>query len=370
MKKSFLVLCALLATAGCKSSSAGNNAPLGTVADIRCDQILACDDGQVNYDRASVTSSADCNAQMEAMLRSDFNYQAYLDDGSVRVDRGALSDCLAALDANPCVPRGDIPACGQIYVGTLSTGTGCSRDIQCLSGACTAVSADQCGVCLAPAAIGEACDLANDNCMPSPDGFVDCVATASGAVCVLDTANYLTVGLNEVCNNNGGIDRHCASPYYCDTNEVCAERIAVGMPCDPSFDDCVFGATCGNTPAGDVCLAVVNVTVAGQPCGVIQPSGEFARCDRSARLYCDNNTDTCATLAGTGTENSDCFVASDCDSGLICVIGDFVDQPGSCETTNKVLGTRCDSDAECASHLCRQDPTSLQDVCTAVPTCP
>lgn len=370
MKRSFLALCAIVAIAGCGSSSGGTHAPISTQASIECTQILTCDSRQNGVDRALVASQADCLAMLQTNILTDFNYQAYLNDGSVRVDQAALSACAAASAADPCVPRDQIAACRDIYVGTRAADAPCSADVQCVSGACTAGGGNVCGTCLAPAAVGAACDPNNDNCATSPDGIVRCQPNGPGSgICVLSTESYLTVGLGQNCANGGGVRRYCSSPYYCDANDTCAERVAIGMPCDPNLDACVFGATCGQTTGGDVCLAVVNVTTAGQACGDLA-SGAIGRCDRSQRLYCEQNTNLCTVLAGSGGQNSDCFVSTDCSSGLVCVLGNFLDQPGTCETTNKIDGTRCSSDAECASQHCAFDLVQNAEICSPLPTCP
>lgn len=372
MKSFALTFAAMLALAGCSSSSTGSGVPIARFADAQCDQILACDSDRSAIARGLVASGADCRALLETVIRSEFDIQAYLDDGTVRIDRGNLSDCMSAIAADPCVPTDRIPACDQVFVGTLAEGASCSSDIQCASDACTA-GPGQCGTCLAPAAVGASCDPVADNCAASPDGFVDCVSDGmGGGTCVLEPSNYLTVALGASCNGAGGVRRYCASPYYCDASELCAERTAVGSPCDPDFDECAFGSICADAPGGPTCLAVVVVTTANDPCGEL-PSGALARCDRSERLYCGENGQgdlVCLPLAGTGGENSDCFVASDCDSGLVCVIGDFVETPGTCETTGKQNGAACDIDAECASQFCRFDLTADRDICQALPTCP
>lgn len=369
MNRHFFALSVAASLAACSSSSA-TTAYVNATAETYCDQLLHCDRGQNAEERYAFTSEAECRARAETQLQSDFGVQEYIDDGSVHIDRGNLDRCLRELRANECVSSNRIPACRLVFEGRLVEGDGCASDVQCESGACSAAPA-QCGTCLAIANAGDACDLLNDNCVDSVDGFVRCEPAGPGGsgLCVLQNESYLSVGLLQDCSNSGNVRRYCESPLYCDANDVCQERKPVGSSCDPDFDECAFGSTCADAGGTPTCLEVVVVTTAGSPCGTL-PTGGYGRCDRGGRLYCDaRDTDTCLVLAGDGGENSDCLVASDCKGSLVCVGSDAVDQAGTCETTNKPDATACESDLECASSHCAQPIGGGQSICSAPLVC-
>lgn len=361
MKRFLFTLCAFLIATGCGDSAPSRGDVVAEQASNYCTRLTTCDLGNDALDRASVTSSAECTAQREADLRNDDGLEAFLADGSVVLSDANYDACVAALEAAPCTNFREVPACRNVYVGTLPADAGCVSDRQCVSGACTAVF-DQCGTCLAPAEIGQACDLANDNCVASNDGWVDCRLDGIGATCVLDPVDLVMVTLDESCDDN----HFCQSPYYCSQDGLCAERDPAGTACNPDFDSCELSAVCSDTGAGPTCLTIVNVTEVSQPCGPLAGGVSLGSCDSTLDLYCDG--ELCQQLAGAGAENSDCLKDADCSTGLICVDPGRND-PGTCETTNKVDGTFCEVDAECASQFCTEN-ASLEKVCTARATCP
>ncbi len=362
MKRFLFAFCAFLTATGCGDSAPTRGDVVAEQASNYCTRLTTCDLGNDAVDRASVTSAAECSAQREADLRSDNGLESFLADGSVVLIEANYQACIAALDAAPCANFREVPACRNIFVGVLPADAGCVSDRQCVSGACTAAFG-QCGTCLAPADIGQACDLTNDNCVSSNDGWVTCQPDGIGATCMLEPIDTLMVTLNESCGG-GNV---CQSPYYCSQNGVCAERVAAGTACNVDFDSCELTAVCDDTPNGPTCLTVVNVTQASQPCGLLADNLSIGRCDSTLDLYCGGG-DVCLQLAGAGAENGECFKDADCNAGLICVDPGRVD-PGSCETTNKVDGASCEVDAECASHFCTEN-ASLQKVCTARMACP
>ncbi len=364
MKRFLLPFVALLAATGCGDSSPS---PVASEASRDCERLTTCDLGNNQLDRAEVTSANECAAQRQADLRNDGGLDAYIADGSVAVNQANLDACNAELAASPCADFDSVPACNAIYTGTRGEGEACSVGQQCVSGACNAFPG-QCGTCLAPANIGETCDITFQNCVSSTEGTVTCQPGLPLPTCVLDPRDHLTVGLNENCGDADGVVRTCASPYYCNDNNVCSERDPAGTACNPNFDSCELTAVCVQSGLGATCLTIVDVTAVDQPCGDLG-NDTYGRCDSSLDLYCNPDTDTCHMLAGAGAENSDCLKDADCASGLICVDAGFND-PGKCASTNKPIDTPCDVDAECASRSCTLQPGDIATTCSAPLTCP
>lgn len=358
----------LLATACGDSGLSTSQLPVDDIARIQCRQLLQCDLGNDALEAAVFRTEAECQALFAAAFSADATLQAYLDAGRVKLDRTAFARCLDAIDASPCVPPDEIPACDDITRGTVADGGGCVIDEECVSGVCSGNS-NACGSCVALVAVGAACDPDLDNCQQQPTGRVTCDTTGAGPTCVFHESAYLQVGLNESCNNQNGVERFCGPDLYCNTDEVCTARLPAGTLCDPDLDECVRSTTCADDGNDFRCLTTVLVTAAGQPCNELA-SGAFGLCDRRENLYCDRDSDTCLLLGTTGAENTLCDTNADCDAGLVCAVSDGPSRPGTCERTNKVDGTACSVDAECASGSCRYSAAVGDDVCTALVECP
>lgn len=357
-----------LAAACGDSGLSSSQFPVDDVARVECRQLLRCDQGNDGNDAAFVRTEAECQALVEAAFRANNSLQAYLDAGRVKIDTAQFARCLDAVDASPCVPVDEIPACDDITRGTVADGGGCVIDDECISGVCTA-NGNACGTCAGLVDVGETCDPALDNCRQQSTGRVTCDTNGVGATCVLHTADYLQVGLNESCGGQNGVERFCGLDLYCNDVEVCASRLPAGTLCDPDLDECVRGTTCADDGTDFRCLTTVLVTTATEPCGELA-SGAFGLCDRRANLYCDRDSDTCLALGTTGAENTLCDAQSDCDAGLVCALGGDPGEPGTCETTNKPLDATCRVDAECATGVCRYNPAVGDDVCMELLECP
>lgn len=359
--------------AGCSSSS--TTAVTDAFAETVCKQVLRCDQGDAAAIRELVDSQAQCEAIVLTAIGNNSAYFPYLEDGTIKINSGALSECKALINANPCVDPDEFGVCDQVYEGTVRDGGGCTLDAQCRSGACTANS-NQCGTCAASVTVGQPCDVALDNCLQQSGGTVSCEIGLTGATCVFEPDQFLTVGLGAECGNVNGVSQYCDRDLYCDNNDQCAARLAVGSLCDPDLDQCVYGTLCGDNGQDFRCVTVVHVTTAGGACDYLT-NGAYGVCDLRRGLYCDpdvtnaNGDPTCVALAGTGVENSQCFTDADCNGSLICVPNGFLDtEPGTCETTKKVDGSACDVDLECDSLDCRFSASAGQRVCQAKITCP
>jgi hypothetical protein len=338
-----------------------------------CVQLLTCDQREDTPYRPLLGSLEECTAMFRAVIDTEYDLFGYIERGTVLVDTVALGACIDAVAAHPCISPDFVPECDVVLKGTVAVGGGCSEGYECTSAVCSAVD-DQCGTCVASVGVGEPCNLAADDCRPMSAGYAHCVANVggTGASCVLETSTYTVVGLGASCASSGDAVVLCESPYYCNDVDVCAERTPAGSTCEGLLDECVLGTTCADGPGGMTCAAPIVVSTVGAPCGAIA-SGVMARCDHAAGLYCNADTagdPECAELGNGGGAASLCLTASDCDAGFVCVIDDFIDEPGFCVANAKAASSACDVDIECASLRCISDPVTFEGSCVDVPVCP
>jgi hypothetical protein len=168
----------------------------------------------------------------------------------------------------------DVPACD--FKGGRALGASCVAGEQCMTGNCTAVQGQECGVCAAFLAAGASC--ASGNCGP-------------GLVCV-----------GNVCTALGKTGSPCtpAQPcgygLFCNAG-TCAAQGALGAACDPTVDSvCSDAKDLACDPATKKCV-VSKYVATGQVCNATTfcPAGNGCAVTSAMATM-----GTCAPLAKQG----------------------------------------------------------------------
>jgi hypothetical protein len=272
-------------------------------AEAECSQLATCDalDFKVDF----YGTQQNCQSRVTQQCLDEIAAP-----GS-RLTAGAMSTCAADTKKQNCSTFLTEPAASCLVAGSLSMGTACEYDSQCLTGLCH-TSAVWCGTCQARVPAGETCGLT--------------VAVCQHGLLCADTACPLPSDAG-VCS--GTAQQVCADPVpqggACDTTNQCvpglicasgkcAPAIALGQACTDSRD-CIGGAYCTRNPA--VCASITYA-----------PSG--AACDYAGGTFCAP-TYTCRASDGTRSSIGTCSLLAvdgqacqadpDCLWPLRCVTG-------------------------------------------------
>jgi len=298
----------LLLTAACSGGGDGGNgsvaiaelcAPSGGAFVTFVDKVVECTPaielflGQIPSD-AEVADA--CTAQL----------QGYSDDGSIILqDQAGLDACLAAINAADCetFEIDNIPACNNLFEGTLELGSACESDDQCAGDAYCDQPSESCGSCVATLADGETCSedtectsnkcLTTGQCGPFGESGDACNETEDcvGQLVCDSTCKVLAPSsVGDSCTDF----TQCgfpASSLFCNQQAgMCEEFLAVGDDC---FDGTAALGTC-NLLSYDTCdFADTRKCIAGQIVGLGESCGfgEGLECDTG--LVCsggDNGT--------------------------------------------------------------------------------
>ena len=292
------------------------------------------------------------------------NIELAVSDGRVIYYADKLSECLSTARSACNLDLESVPACHQVFEGTVAVGGTCRINEECVGDAFCDQSDSGCpGTCVARAARGAGCSWDGDCSQvegPSACSNVDiCVpeATAApaslGATCgtaATDTASTVTP---------------CAAGLYCDYDfdldkSICKQYAAEGAACGDG-ERCASGLACTPSASGRSCTKVAIVNAVGAVCNETDPTKAYAGCNVFARLRCVEGQ--CQPL-GDGSVGSGC--APNFDLEGICDYGNFCDSDTATCMAEKADGSPCQSSSECASHIC--GGSSDAETCLAV-TC-
>ena len=266
--------------------------------------------------------------------------------GSTLTD-AQLDACASAIEAQ-CQLGGIPPAADACrFHGSLAVGEACSAGPQCQSGLCGfplsgASSAAGCGVCVAPAAVGQPCPygLCVDRSFCVPD------FTPGQYVCTADDGTCGDAGAcqgNLTCDDDSGLcvppqfagagmscgaGQQCNTGLYCSsmTGYTCTPPLPAGHTCDARFDVCALGLAClGGDCTSGTCAAPTWV-----------PDGQSGTTSTSVCLHSSQcPVSVCPTLVANGqpcgsSQATVCDAFSQCVNGT-CQIVDAL----ACQSANQ-----------------------------------
>lgn len=216
------------------------------------------------------------------------------------------ADAFAGITCDDLFGR-NVPVACRDQTGSLADGAACGADQQCQSGHCNN-SADVCGVCAKPIAVGGACT--NDQ---------EC---DWGLVCAVSKCTA-PVGVGETCSPSAP----CKPTLMC-ANGTCITPKGAGETCDLAIQDCDYLKGLGCTFANK--CEPLKVAATGEPCGAVGMDNVVC----AARGTCQtsgNPSGTCIAAAADGAA---------CDA---------------------MMGPQCLSDARCSKNVCvLADPASCK----------
>lgn len=238
---------------------------------------------------ASCAAAARCGAypDLASCLATDrvdsglLTLQANVAASRVTYDPAKAATCLAAIRTGPCTVAASVAqaasssSCDGVFVGTIAAGGSCFISEECtgtslciLGAPCTAACCM--GTCTAPVASGASCATApcegGTYCRQINTTTVRCTpeAATEGApcdgsnpckpplFCAVDAGGMTASCVKSLpasgaaCNAFTGCDDQLQD--YCNAQNVCAKRVAVGQPCIAATetlpDNCVWYAYC------------------------------------------------------------------------------------------------------------------------------
>lgn len=297
-----------------------------------CDYALRCPeaggDGQFQ-------NAAQCRSFMEQFFMAVFGEEMmWAMENGAEPNPSKLDECMNTLKNAECdVNLDTIPACRQIFTGTIATGEPCSVNWQCASGYCN--NDESCpGVCAETKAAGSDCS-----------SIEECNA---GLVCNEEgkcSQPSAPAAQGDPCE----FDNDCAYGLYCLINDfenytgTCQPWLAENDTCENDQNEMVCGPGLGCDSETGTCKPVTTVGE-GQACD------DTHVCDFSQRLVCAQ--DSCIKLPSNGEA---CFYGD-------CWMGNYCGDDDICHTS-KATGEACTTDEECTtelcnpqSHVCEYDP--------------
>jgi|HubBroStandDraft_1064217.scaffolds.fasta_scaffold00552_3 hypothetical protein len=249
----------------------------------------------------------------------------------------ALDQCLTLLETGDCLTNQNPPdAC--LSAGTLPANAACNQNgAQCASGACLGtLSQAPCGNCVAPAALGQACDptgtanlcVLGSSCISSATSAT-CTAVTLGVVgATCTTSNDCASGLicdptTLTCSKPPGIGAACSDPFSCSFPNVCNVTNNAGTTCQApgvAGTPCLFDEFCekglGCSQAAGTC-GPISWQSAGQPC-----DGDLARCLVGSCPQVE--VPACPTIVKDGDVCTQSDPTQTCDVAAVCFSGKCV----------------------------------------------
>jgi hypothetical protein len=265
-----------------------------------------------------------------------------------RISPADIEACSAELSSLACAENGSYPSCaghGQNMLfpshdkkGTLAAGEACVAHMQCASGYCGAFWGE-CGACVIPRALGEACDGEFDSCTEG-----NCIS----GKCALPG---VTEG--EKCINYGGGD--CQSTLFCEVamgafEGVCVKRGETGAACAES-PQCVDGLYC----AGGACAAKL-------------PDGASCGAGDECVSICIDGVCRAPKMGlgpGADCQFDSCAPDLSCSADLVCVERTYLDEGAPCTNWN-TAGAPCAPGLYC-DLPCTGGDCSGDGVCAKLP---
>ncbi|MCA9631914.1 MAG: hypothetical protein KC766_29880 [Myxococcales bacterium] len=257
---------------------------------------------------------------------SNYCASQWREDGTSASETSACSAALASQLGSDCVAFGlwfnngtaepNFPEECK-FKGDAAVGDACSFGGECASGFCGRYKGTSklCGACLAAPAIGEAC----------PDSVCD-----FGASCVL--GQCVELGLKDsTCD----VEHPCARGYWCNAGS-CADRVAVGSPCDPKSTAtiCEKDALCN--PVTSLCEAIEPTQKVGESCWVQSDQSlvgcfdSWCQVDANGKGTCiakKEKGESCTRYSNLLGSDSDCRWHLTCAGGTCKEVGEVI----SCE---------------------------------------
>ena len=228
-----------------------------------------------------------------------------------------------------CSTETQSPECREFITPNQQLGDPCGNPSECTTNVCSA-EPGQCGQCVNPAALGEACSQV---LVCAEDGECD----PESSVCVTKTPKSAT---GQPCESDfSSIEGNCENPMDLCVDNVCTTYTLAqaGEACGDTGDKlCALGSIC----IDDVCVS--EPAAIGATCQVPDGEDEMKRsalCPVNSR--CDTLTSTCVALAAAG---EDCLGDAECARGNYC--SNLTCAP------KEPIDSDCDSSSECASDTC------------------
>lgn len=255
------------------------------------------------------------------------NLRATIAAGRVNVDLSKAQACFDSM--SQCSLETQSPECREFIAPNQQLGDPCGNPSECTTKVCSA-EPGQCGECVNPAALGEACSLI---LVCAEDGECD----PERSVCVAKTPKSAT---GQPCESDlSSIEGNCENPMDLCVDNVCTTYTLAqaGEACGDTGDKlCALGSIC----IDDVCVS--EPASIGATCQV--PDGEeqmkrSALCPVDAR--CDTLTSNCV---GLSSASESCSGDSECTRGNYC--------SDSVCSAKEAIDADCDSDSECDSDTC------------------
>ena len=326
-----LTLSFAAALAGCGEDSVSLNDLANAYEDAYCSRLVRC---------GRYVDAASCK---EALQLSTAEILASVNAGRTAYDGDKAAACLDALrgascDVTDADNRADVPACEEIFRGTVADGGVCFDDDECLSDSCSipdcgmACCAGVCDPTVAitpPAAIGQSCLQVN---------CVDGAFCDDADICIA----LLPVGSQ--CDGGG----QCTYGLYCSESGTCADAPGRGQPC-PDGECSDIGDRCDTAIAVPTCVALAK---RGEAC----PPGSAGLFACQSPLRCSETAMICEAPPAVGAACT-----------FFCAAGAFCNDADVCEAI-KADGQPCTSSNECGNDsFCDLDLTT--PVCVGETVC-
>jgi hypothetical protein len=228
----------------------------------------------------------------------------------------AILACEAALSTATCndVFANKVPAC--TFHGTFADSATCGDNTQCASGFCNH-GGSLCGSCAAKGAAGAACASgSNDECQAA-------LVCSSGKVCVAPAA------VGGACDDTTA---PCLIGSFCTSAKTCALTVAVGADCPGGYLNFGDGTVCfGKSSAtSPQTAAQIGTAGPGQICGLSPGAGLPATlCAPGGVAACSPTRDSIDLLgittkgrcAALTQDSYQCAASGECFAGAQCIAG-------------------------------------------------
>lgn len=297
-----------------------------------CDHAMRCPDG-------AFQNVTECRSMVGSLFSIGVSSRMlWAMENGAKPNPDQLDECMQTLNNGSCDQDLDaIPACRQIFTGTIPTGESCSFGWQCVSGFCDTNNSCQ-GVCATTKAAGATCEE-NEECNP-------------GLVCNNDNK----CGQPAARKNQGDAckrDDQCKYGLYCLINDsqnytgTCQPWLDENDSCEVENQELKCGPGLGCNSETGKCQKVV-IVGEGQACD------EIHVCNSSQHLICGGSS--CIKLPQNGEP---------CFHQRFCWLGNYCGVDNQCHTL-KEYGETCTVNQECVTELCdSQSHVCIYDPCSS-----